>query len=47
VVNFDAGSELIGRFVRVRVTEALPNSLRGKFVALDDPGFTASIVNWA
>lgn len=47
VVNFDAGSELIGRFVQVRITEALPNSLRGTFVALDDPGFTDSLVNWA
>lgn len=29
VVNFSAGPELIGRFVRVRIDEALPNSLRG------------------
>lgn len=47
VVNFDAGRELIGRFVQVRITEALPNSLRGKFIALDDPGFTDSLVNRA
>lgn len=47
VVNFDAGRELIGRFVQVRITEALPNSLRGEFIALDDPGFTDSLVNWA
>ena len=30
VVNFDAGPELIGQFVNVRITEALPNSLRGR-----------------
>ncbi|MEN8175166.1 MAG: tRNA (N6-isopentenyl adenosine(37)-C2)-methylthiotransferase MiaB [Pseudomonadota bacterium] len=30
VVNFDGGAELIGRFVEVRITEALPNSLRGE-----------------
>ena len=33
VVNFDATPELIGRFVDVRITEALPNSLRGELVA--------------
>ena len=47
VVNFDAGSELIGRFVKVRITEALPNSLRGEFVAVDDPGHADKLVNWA
>jgi tRNA-2-methylthio-N6-dimethylallyladenosine synthase len=30
VVNFDASPELIGQFVDVRITEALPNSLRGE-----------------
>jgi tRNA-2-methylthio-N6-dimethylallyladenosine synthase len=34
VVNFDADPSLIGRFVNVRITEALPNSLRGELVAL-------------
>lgn len=29
VVNFTGPAELIGRFVEVRITEALPNSLRG------------------
>ncbi|HGG59935.1 MAG TPA: tRNA (N6-isopentenyl adenosine(37)-C2)-methylthiotransferase MiaB [Gammaproteobacteria bacterium] len=33
VVNFRAGPELIGRFVSVRISEALPNSLRGELVA--------------
>ncbi len=32
VVNFDASPALIGRFVDVRITEALPNSLRGELV---------------
>jgi len=29
-VNFDADPSLIGRFVDVVITEALPNSLRGR-----------------
>ena len=32
VVNFDGGPELIGRFVDLRITEALPNSLRGRMI---------------
>lgn len=39
VVNFDAPRSLIGRFIEVRITEALPNSLRGVRVA---PGATAT-----
>ena len=31
-VNFDGGSSLIGEFVDVTITEALPNSLRGRLV---------------
>jgi tRNA-2-methylthio-N6-dimethylallyladenosine synthase len=46
VVNFDAGAELIGRFVRVRISEALPNSLRGELLAVDDPGMAEKTVNW-
>ena len=38
VVNFDASLDLIGQFVDVRITEALPNSLRGEIV----PGVSAS-----
>ena len=30
IVNFDGGSDLIGQFVDVEITEALPNSMRGK-----------------
>ena len=29
-VNFDANASLIGEFVDVIITEALPNSLRGR-----------------
>jgi len=36
VVNFDADPALIGRFVEVRITEALPNSLRGELVSVED-----------
>jgi tRNA-2-methylthio-N6-dimethylallyladenosine synthase len=32
VVNFDGPMELIGQFVDVRITEALPNSLRGEWM---------------
>ena len=32
VVNFDGPSELIGNFVDLTITEALPNSLRGELV---------------
>jgi tRNA-2-methylthio-N6-dimethylallyladenosine synthase len=34
-VNFDGPSSLIGRFVDVTITEALPNSLRGRLAAPD------------
>ncbi len=33
-VNFDGSRELIGEFVDVVITEALPNSLRGRFAGL-------------
>jgi tRNA-2-methylthio-N6-dimethylallyladenosine synthase len=33
VVNFDATPDLVGQFVDIRITEALPNSLRGELVA--------------
>ena len=40
VVNFTSDdASLIGRFVDVRITEALPNSLRGEFIALNDSGY--------
>ncbi len=40
VVNFDGPTRLIGQFAEVVITEALPNSLRGRLVAsLDLPAF--------
>ncbi len=35
VVNFDGGPELIGQLVDVRITEALPNSLRAERVSTE------------
>jgi tRNA-2-methylthio-N6-dimethylallyladenosine synthase len=46
VVNFDAGPELIGRFARVRISAALPNSLQGEFIAEDDVGTAVKAANW-
>ena len=40
VVNFDGPPELIGRFADIRITEALPNSLRG--VLVRESGETAA-----
>ena len=37
VVNFIGDIRHAGRFARVRITEALPNSLRGELVDLEDP----------
>ncbi|MBT8117682.1 MAG: MiaB/RimO family radical SAM methylthiotransferase, partial [Gammaproteobacteria bacterium] len=35
VVNFDAMPEMVGQLVDIRITEALPNSLRGELVTPD------------
>lgn len=35
VVNFDGAPELIGQFVSVQITEALPNSLRGRLLPIE------------
>ncbi|MDX1514547.1 MAG: TRAM domain-containing protein, partial [Gammaproteobacteria bacterium] len=37
VVNFSGETDWRGRFARVRITEALPNSLRGEVVELEPP----------
>lgn len=37
VVNFDGPARLIGQFAEVVITEALPNSLRGRLVARPEP----------
>jgi tRNA-2-methylthio-N6-dimethylallyladenosine synthase len=42
VVNFDADTSLIGQFVELRITEALPNSLRGELVTADTARLKAS-----
>ena len=34
VVNFTADKELIGKFVDVRITRAMPNSLQGEFLSI-------------
>ena len=47
VVNFAGDADLIGRFAKVRITAALPNSLRGELLGLDEADLTASAVNWA
>ena len=36
VVNFEGDPALIGHFVDIMITEALPNSLRGKFSCIND-----------
>jgi len=47
VVNFAGAPDLVGRFVRVRITRAMPNSLRGELVALDDDLSARQTANWA
>jgi tRNA-2-methylthio-N6-dimethylallyladenosine synthase len=37
VVNFKGHPRLLGEFVNVRITDALPNSLRGEIVLVDKP----------
>jgi len=44
VVNFHGPRELIGHFVDVVITEALPNSLRGRFLACPELGIDAQEV---
>jgi len=46
VVNFSSEPELIGQFVSVRITQAMPNSLRGELIAVDDQNSAAKSVNW-
>lgn len=41
VVNFAGDAAHIGRFVDVRITEALPNSLRGEFIDVAEPAVAA------
>ena len=39
VVNFVGDHSLIGKFVDVTITEALPNSLRGNYIRINDPAW--------
>jgi tRNA-2-methylthio-N6-dimethylallyladenosine synthase len=47
VVNFDADPVLIGKFVDVKITEALPNSLRGEVVATEQSTSKGAVANIA
>ena len=38
VVNFDGSGSLIGQFATIKITEALPNSLRGELVQMPGDG---------
>ena len=46
IVNFAGESTLIGQFVAIRITEALPNSLRGKLIGVGDSRKTDGAANW-
>ncbi|HXH03261.1 MAG TPA: tRNA (N6-isopentenyl adenosine(37)-C2)-methylthiotransferase MiaB, partial [Candidatus Competibacteraceae bacterium] len=41
VVNFQGPEQLLGHFAEVLITEALPNSLRGRFVSCEELGLQA------
>jgi tRNA-2-methylthio-N6-dimethylallyladenosine synthase len=47
VVNFDADPALIGKFVDVKITEALPNSLRGEVVSTEESTSKGAVANIA
>jgi tRNA-2-methylthio-N6-dimethylallyladenosine synthase len=47
VVNFDADPALIGKFVDVEITEALPNSLRGIIVSTEQTTSTGAVAKIA
>jgi len=47
VVNFDATPSLIGKFVDVKITEALPNSLRGEVVSTEESSSKGAMANSA
>jgi tRNA-2-methylthio-N6-dimethylallyladenosine synthase len=44
VVNFPGQARLIGNFVNVQITQALPHSLRGAIEMIDAPSSRASLV---
>ena len=45
VVNFTGNPRLIGHFIDVKITEALPNSLRGEILMHDDLPLSDKVVN--
>lgn len=45
VVNFDGNADLVGQFVDVRITEALPNSLQGECISVAAAGFAPKSSN--
>ena len=49
VVNIEGGDDQIGRFVNVLISEALPNSLRGRLVATDttEQSGSGSAAGWS
>jgi tRNA-2-methylthio-N6-dimethylallyladenosine synthase len=47
VVNFDADPALIGKFVDVKITEALPNSLRGEVFSTEQSTSKGAVANTA
>ena len=42
VVNFNGTMDMVGRFVGLKITEALPNSLRGELTEINLVGVTRS-----
>lgn len=42
IVNFDGDARLIGKFVDVMITAALPNSMQGRIVGIEGVDFTLS-----
>lgn len=46
VVNFDGNADLVGQFVDVRITEALPNSLQGECISVAVAGFAPKSSNF-
>jgi tRNA-2-methylthio-N6-dimethylallyladenosine synthase len=40
VVNLTASKELIGQMIKVRITDSLPNSLRGELVEIEELSYT-------
>ena len=45
VVNFSGPPQLLGHFVNVRITEALPNSLRGNFLNCPELDIHHEVIN--